>query len=144
MAKELYVGHISESATEEDIVRLFSVMGKVTSVHLIIDPETREFKRCGYVRMSSEVDPNEVVETLDGALLLDRQITVSIARPKKPGMGKSGPPWQTGGRKKPAGASGGPRSRAGDRSPSASGEPAGGGGAARPAGRSPRGSGRGR
>jgi RNA recognition motif-containing protein len=91
MAKELYVGHLSEETTEEDLRRLFSVMGTVTSVHLIIDPETREFKRCGYVRMAADVDLKEVVETLDGAFLVDRVITVSIARPQKPGMsGKAG------------------------------------------------------
>jgi len=100
MAKELYVGHLSGSVTEEDIRKLFSVVGTVTSVHLIIDPETKEFKRCGYVRMAADVDPNEAVETLDGALLIDQVITVSIARPQKPGMSKSGKPGQFGGPKR--------------------------------------------
>jgi len=102
MAKEIYVGHISENATEEDVWKLFSVMGTVTSVHLIIDPDTGEFKRCGYVRMQSGVDLNEVVETLDGAYLVDREIVVSIARPQKPGMSKSGgnkQPWMKSGPK---------------------------------------------
>jgi len=111
MAKELYVGHISESATEEDIRKLFSVVGPVTSVHLIIDPETREFKRCGYVRMAPGVDLDEAVETLDEALLIDQVITVSIARPQKPGMSKSG---KFGGPRKPGfGSRGGagPRAR---------------------------------
>ena len=99
MAKELYVGHLSESTTEEDLRRLFSVMGTVTSVHLIIDPETREFKRCGYVRMAADVDPKEVVETLDGAYLIDREIVVSIARPQKQVGGKPGKPGRFGGPK---------------------------------------------
>lgn len=96
MAKEIYVGHISENATEEDVWKLFSVMGTVTSVHLIINPETGEFKRCGYVRMASGINLDEVVETLDGTYLIDREIVVSIARPQKPGMSKSGgnmQPW---------------------------------------------------
>ena len=83
MAKELYVGHISEQATEEDLRKLFQVMGVVTSVHLIVDQETGEFKRCGYVRMLSEVNLDEVVETLDGAWLVDRCIVVSVAKPQK-------------------------------------------------------------
>jgi RNA recognition motif-containing protein len=100
MAKEIYVGHISENATEEDVWKLFSVMGTVTSVHLIIDPETGEFKRCGYVRMQSGINLEEVVETLDGTYLIDREIVVSIARPQKPGMSKSGgnkQPWMKSG-----------------------------------------------
>lgn len=83
MAKELYVGHISEQATEEDLRKLFEIMGVVTSVHLIVDEVSGEFKRCGYVRMLSEVDLNEVVETLDGTYLIDRCIVVSIAVPQK-------------------------------------------------------------
>ena len=89
MAKELYVGHISDNASEQDIRKLFSVMGTVTSIHLIIDPETRDFKRCGSERRAADVDPKDVAETLDGAYLIDQIITVSIARPQKPGMSKS-------------------------------------------------------
>jgi RNA recognition motif-containing protein len=102
MAKEIYVGHISENATEEDVWKLFSVMGTVTSVHLIINPETGEFKRCGYVRMAPGISLEEVVETLDGTYLVDREIVVSIARPQKPGMSKSGgnkQPWMKSGPK---------------------------------------------
>lgn len=83
MAKELYVGHISEQATEDDLRKLFSLMGPVTSVHLIVDQVTGEFKRCAYVRMLSEVNLNEVVETLDGTYLIDRCIVVSVAKPQK-------------------------------------------------------------
>lgn len=98
MAKELYVGHISEQATEEDLRKLFSLMGPVTSVHLIVDQDTGEFKRCGYVRMLSEVNLDEVVETLDGTYLIDRCIVVSIAKPQK-----DRPPKTAGIRRKPGG-----------------------------------------
>lgn len=97
MAKELYVGHISEQATEDDLRKLFSLMGPVTSVHLIVDQDTGEFKRCGYVRMLSEVNLEEVVETLDGTYLIDRCIVVSIAKPQK-----DRPPKTVGIRRKPA------------------------------------------
>lgn len=89
MAKELYVGHISEQATEDDLRKLFSLMGPVTSVHLIVNQETGEFKRCGYVRMLASVDLKEVVETLDGTWLIDRCIVVSIAKPQKDRPAKS-------------------------------------------------------
>lgn len=84
MGKELYVGHMSYQATEDDLLRLFSVAGTVTSVHIITDPESGRSKGCGYVRMSSEAEMKDAVETLDGALLIDRVITVSEARPQKP------------------------------------------------------------
>ena len=63
---------------------MFAVTGTVTSLHLITDPETGEFKRCGYVRMSTDAEVADAIETLDGALLIDQIITVSLARPQKP------------------------------------------------------------
>lgn len=84
MAKELYVGSISLKATEEDMRRLFSVAGTVTSIHLIRDPASGQFKGCGYVRMATVEQTRDAIETLDGALLLDRVITVSEARPQPP------------------------------------------------------------
>ena len=124
MARELYVGHLSENVTEDDVRRLFSVMGTVTSIHLIIDPDTGEFKRCGYVRMISGVDLDEVAETLDGAFLVDREIHVSIARPQKPGMSKSGgnrKPWLKPG-EKPAAAGKSRPAAAGKTRPAAAGK----------------------
>jgi len=52
------------------------------------------------VRMASGINLDEVVETLDGTYLVDREIVVSIARPQKPGMSKSGgnkQPWMKSG-----------------------------------------------
>ena len=84
MARELYVGSISFKATEYDIQKLFSVAGTVTSVHLITDPVSGQFKGCCYVRMSTIDELKEAIDSLDGALLIDRKITVSEARPQKP------------------------------------------------------------
>lgn len=139
MSKELYVGHISDNASEEELRKLFSVMGTVTSVHLIVDPETNEFKHCGYVRMASGIDLKEVAETLDGALLVDRVITVSIARPQKPGMSKSGKQGKFGGPKAGPGSRGSaPRTSASaKRSGETKGKP--GEGAARKSGAKPAG-----
>jgi RNA recognition motif-containing protein len=84
MAKELYVGHLPYEATNDDLRRLFSVAGTVTSVHIITDPVSGKSKGCGYVRMSSEEELQEAITCLDGALMEGLQITVSIARPQKP------------------------------------------------------------
>jgi RNA recognition motif-containing protein len=84
MAKELYVGHIPYEATNDDLRRLFSVAGEVTSVHVITDPVTGKSKGCGYVRMATEEQLTEAIECLDGALMENLVISVSIARPQKP------------------------------------------------------------
>lgn len=87
--KELYVGSLSYDITEYEVQKLFSVSGRVTSIHLITDPVTGDFKGCGYVRMSTEAEAKDAINSLDGAWLLDKQITVSYANPQKmkPGGG---------------------------------------------------------
>ncbi len=84
MRKELYVRHISAKATEADIRRLFTVAGTVTSVHMITDPVSGQFKGCAFVGMATIDEAKEALETLDGALLIDRVLIVSEARPQKP------------------------------------------------------------
>jgi RNA recognition motif-containing protein len=84
MSRELYVGNLSYKATEDDLRRTFAVAGTVQSVHLITDPVTGASKGCGYVKMTTEAEAKEAIASLDGALLIDRVIEVSIARPQKP------------------------------------------------------------
>ena len=83
MSKELYVGSLSYDVTEYDLEKLFSVSGRVTSIHLICDNKTGQFMGCGYVRMSSEAEAKDAIASLDGAMLIDRTITVSKANPQK-------------------------------------------------------------
>lgn len=84
MSKDLYVRHISAEATEEDLRKLFAVSGKVTYVHMVKDAKSGEFVGCAFVKMSSEAEARDAIVTLDGALLINRTILVSEARPQKP------------------------------------------------------------
>ncbi|MBI1920500.1 MAG: RNA-binding protein [Geobacter sp.] len=83
MARELYVGNISNEATEDDLRKLFSVSGKVSSIHLITDPVSGKFKGCCYVKMGSDAEAKDAIESLDGALLLSRLLRVSESRPRE-------------------------------------------------------------
>ena len=90
MAKELYVGNLSYETTADDLRRIFTVAGTVTSVHIITDPVTGASKGCAYVRMSSIEETMEAINSLDEALLDNRVISVSVARPQKPQVRPSG------------------------------------------------------
>lgn len=79
MGIEVYVGQISGMVTEYEVQSLFSVVGTVTSVHLVVDSATGEFRGCGYVRMSTEDEAGEAVDLLNGAMLGDRRIVVKNA-----------------------------------------------------------------
>ena len=83
MGVEIYVGQISGTVTEDEVRNLFSVVGTVTSVHLVVDSESGEYRGCGYVRMSTEDEAREAVDLLNGAMLGDRLIVVKEAPPKK-------------------------------------------------------------
>ena len=84
MSKDLYVKHISSEATEEDLRKLFAVSGKVTYVHMVKDAKSGEFVGCAFVKMSSEAEAKDAIVTLDGALLINRTISVIAALPQKP------------------------------------------------------------
>jgi RNA recognition motif-containing protein len=82
MGVEIYVGHISGTVTEDEVRKLFSVVGTVSSVHLVTDSSSGESRGCGYVRMSTEDEAREAVDLLNGARLGDRLIVVKDAPPK--------------------------------------------------------------
>ncbi len=90
MRRELYVGNIPFEATEAELRKLFSVAGTVSTVHLITDPINGKFRGCGYVKMASVDEAKEAINSLDGALFMDRLITVSEARPQPPQERTSG------------------------------------------------------
>ncbi|HEU0264979.1 MAG TPA: RNA-binding protein, partial [Geobacterales bacterium] len=123
MGRELYVGNIAEMVTSEELIKLFSVVGNVVSVHLITDPETGEFKRCGYVKMGTAEDAREAILTLDGARLRNKLIRVSEARPnpekvRKPVGYRGKRPMSQGGRASaPRRSSAAPRSSSAEQSP---------------------------
>ena len=91
MRRELYVGSLPFETTEEDLVRLFSVCGAVQSVHIIIDKISGKSKGCGYVKMTTVEEAKDAINSLDGALVDNRKITVSEAREQKPVKSSAGP-----------------------------------------------------
>ncbi len=81
--KELYVRNISPDATEDDLRRLFSVIGAVSDVRLVTDSRTGSFMGSGYVEMESEMEAKAAVASLNGARLRQRVISVTEARPRE-------------------------------------------------------------
>ncbi len=99
MARDLYVTNIAFEATEEDLQKLFSVAGSVNSIRLLIDQRTGQFRGTAFVRMANSREAKEAVNSLDGARLINRLISVSEARPPQPTDSKTSP--QEKGSKKP-------------------------------------------
>lgn len=80
MSKNIYVGNLPWSATEQDVEKLFATYGQVSSVKLISDRETGRARGFGFVEMESGAD--EAIAALDGSEYGGRSLKVNEARPR--------------------------------------------------------------
>ncbi|PKO07109.1 MAG: RNA-binding protein [Chloroflexi bacterium HGW-Chloroflexi-3] len=85
MENKLYVGNLSYATTEEELNALFSNAGTVTSVAVIKDRETGRSKGFAFVEMSSQAEAEKVINQYNGYTMGDRDLRISIARPKEEG-----------------------------------------------------------
>ncbi len=81
MSKNIYVGNLPWSSTEEDIRAAFASYGEVISVKLIEDRETGRPRGFGFVEMEDQ-GALEAIEALDGKDLGGRNIKVNEAKPR--------------------------------------------------------------
>lgn len=95
MNKELYIRNISLEASEEDVRKLFSVIGEVLEIRLVTDTRTGHFVGSGYVEMANETDARAAMASLNGARLLQRTISITEAQPKPPARPKERPGGKT-------------------------------------------------
>jgi RNA recognition motif-containing protein len=107
MESKLYVGNLSYSTTEEDLRTLFMQAGTVASVALIKDRDSGQSKGFAFVEMGNQAEAQKAISMLNGQNLGDRELRVSLARPREDrggfpnrGSGHSRRPPQRGGNKR--------------------------------------------
>lgn len=83
MDVKLYVGNLPFDTTEQAIREMFAQAGTVVSVALIKDRATGNSKGFAFVEMSSQKEAQTAISTINGRTLGDRQLSVSIARPRE-------------------------------------------------------------
>lgn len=88
MAKNLYVGNMSFSTTEDRLREAFAQYGTVTKVQLIMDRETGRPRGFAFVEMSDGADA--AIQALNGAQLDGRALTVNEAKPREDRGGGGG------------------------------------------------------
>jgi cold-inducible RNA-binding protein len=81
VAKNLYVGNMAFSTTEEALREAFSQYGTVSKVQLITDRETGRPRGFAFVEMSDGGD--QAIAALNGAQLDGRTLTVNEAKPRE-------------------------------------------------------------
>jgi RNA recognition motif-containing protein len=83
MESKLYVGNLSYQTTEDELRDLFSQAGTVSAVELIKDRDTGFSKGFAFVTMGSETESENAINMLNGKSVGDREIRVSVARPRE-------------------------------------------------------------
>ena len=107
MESKLYVGNLSYSTSEDDLRSLFSQAGTVASVALIKDRDSGQSKGFAFVEMSNQMEAQKAITMFNSYNLGDRELRVSIAKPREErggvpgrGSGHSRRPPQRGGNKR--------------------------------------------
>jgi RNA recognition motif-containing protein len=91
----IYVGNLSFDASEEDLQKLFSGFGQVSSATIVRDKYSGQPRGFGVIEMPERSEAQAAIENLNGKELLGRSINVSEARPRtdrggRPGGGQGG------------------------------------------------------
>jgi RNA recognition motif-containing protein len=85
MGKNLYVGNMAFSTTEDQLREVFSQYGTVTKVQVIMDRETGRPRGFAFVEMADGGD--QAIAAMNGAQLDGRTLTVNEAKPREGGGG---------------------------------------------------------
>ena len=83
MDGKLIVGNLSYATTEGDLKTLFTKAGQVTSVALITDRNSGNSKGFAFVEMSTQVEAEQAINTLNGFNLDNSELRVNLAKPHK-------------------------------------------------------------
>ena len=83
MDAKLYVGNLSYGVTEQGLRELFMQAGNVNSVALIKEPGTQRSKGFAFVEMGSPTEVQKAIGMFNGYTLDERQMSVSVARPRE-------------------------------------------------------------
>lgn len=78
----IYVGNLSQQATEQDLEGLFKEFGAVSSVKIIRDMFSGESKGFAFVEMNDKAAGTKAIEALNTKEVKGKKIVVNEARPK--------------------------------------------------------------
>lgn len=88
--KNLYVGNLAFSATEEELRALFEPYGPIDNITLVRDRDTGQPRGFGFVELGSDEQAEKAIAALNGQNVGGRNINVNEARPKADRGGRGG------------------------------------------------------
>ncbi len=90
--KNIYVGNLSFSATEDTLRSLFEKHGAVDRVNIVTDRDTGQARGFAFVEMPNDAEAVKAMNAINGMDLEGRTLSVNEARPKtdRPREGRAG------------------------------------------------------
>jgi len=80
--KNIFVGNLSYTTTEESVRSLFEQYGTVDRVNVVTDRDTGQPRGFGFVEMPNDAEAQRAISALNGRELGGRDLNVNEARPK--------------------------------------------------------------
>jgi cold-inducible RNA-binding protein len=84
---KLFVAGLSYDFDDVDLKEMFELYGEVSSAKVIMDRETGKSRGFGFVDMTNDNEAREAIETLDGAGLKGKKMSVKQAEEQQRGGG---------------------------------------------------------
>ena len=78
----LYVGNLSKSTTEAELMSLFSQVGEVTSLKIMKDRRSGESMEYGFLTMSAQSEADTAVSRFNAFSISDHKLKVRLAKPR--------------------------------------------------------------
>jgi cold-inducible RNA-binding protein len=88
--KNIFVGNLSFSTTEDELRQMFEAHGQVDRVSIMTDRDTGRSRGFGFVEMASNEDGEKAITALNGSQIGGRTLNVNEARPKTERSGGGG------------------------------------------------------
>ena len=88
--KNIFVGNLSFTATEDGVRSMFEAYGTVDRVSIVTDRDTGQPKGFGFVEMTNDAEAEKAISALNGTELNGRALTINEARPKTERTGGGG------------------------------------------------------
>ena len=80
--KNLYVGNLPHSTTEDELRNLFQAHGAVERVSMVTDRETGRSRGVAFVEMTDAGEAEKAIAALNGTELGGRTLKINEAKPK--------------------------------------------------------------
>jgi cold-inducible RNA-binding protein len=87
--KNIFVGNLSYSVTEQTLRSLFETYGSVERINIVTDRDSGQPRGFAFVEMTNNAEAEKAISALNGKDVEGRTLNVNEARPKGEHSGRS-------------------------------------------------------